>query len=111
MTTTYSVIVDSHVSLRSYLKSENQAQRRWNSAMKAVRISIEWNYMVTASHFRYVGNKLKLKILQSDTISRIYIVATILRNFFICLYGSQSSKYFNYIFDNDFLDRYINQSI
>lgn len=83
----------------------------WNSAMKRTRISIEWNYMRTATLFRYVGNPTKLQILRSSSrVSRTYIVCTILRNFLVCLYGSETSNYFNHIFPEDFLERYISQT-
>lgn len=95
--------------IRSYIEFDDVASRRWNGAMKRVRISIEWNYMVTGSMFRYLANKLKLKILQSSTISRIYITATILRNFYSCIYGNQTSHYFGHTFPEDFLEDYFYQ--
>jgi hypothetical protein len=99
--------VDSHV--RSFLISDTQDNISWNAGMKRVRISIEWNYMATASCFRYVGNINKLRLLQSTTISRVYITATILRNFRTCIYGNETSHYFNYQFAVDFLEKYIYQ--
>ena len=63
--------------------------------MKRVRISIEWNYGTTAALFKCVCNKHKLKLLQSKSVSKIYTVATILRNLHIGLYGCQSSNYFD----------------
>ena len=100
--------VDTHI--RSYVNVTTQEERRWNGAMKHVRISIEWNYMVTATLFPYVGNEAKLKILKSPgLVSRVYIVTTILRNFYSCLYGNQSSIFFEYIFPQIFLEKYANQ--
>jgi len=84
----------------------------WNYAMKSVRISIEWDYGATASMFEYVCTKRKLKVLKNpDTVSKIYIVATILRNCHICLYGCQTSHYFGVDIPENFLHKYINQEI
>ena len=89
------------------------AFKTWNFAMKAVRISIEWDYGGTASLFEYVsGTKRKLKLLKnSDAVSKIYIVATILRDCHICLYGCQTSNYFEVDIPENFLENYINQEI
>jgi hypothetical protein len=79
-------------------------------AMKTTRISIEWNYGRTSNIFKYLRNKSKFKLLQSDAASKVYVVCTLLRNFSVCLYGSQSSNYFNLSLPSDFLTAYINQS-
>lgn len=97
--------------LRSYYKGEEQyLRRKWNSAMKKVRISIEWNYGYTASLFRYLCNHQKLKLKESSTVTKVYVVTTLLRNFHAILYGCQTSNYFNVAFPNDFINHYINQT-
>ena len=73
---------------------------KWNSAMKSVRISIEWNYGYTASLFKYLGDTDKLKVMQSETIAKVYTVATLLRNFRVILRGGQSSNYCRGILDS-----------
>ena len=102
--------------LRSYVKKiANETaeaailRKKWNWGMKQVRISIEWNYGTTVSLFPYLNNKTKLKILQSNQVSKIYIVATLLRNFYACLYGNQTSNYFDYSFPDNFLEQYVMQ--
>lgn len=82
---------------------------QWNKAMKHVRISIEWNYAVTSSLFKYVNCPEKLKMLQSTRVSKIYTIATLFRNFHVAVYGSQSSKYFNLAMPPNMLIAYINQ--
>ena len=77
--------------------------------MKQVRISIEWNYGITASLFPYINMKSKLKILKSKQVSKIYIVAALLRNFHAILYGNQTSNYFDYCFPSNFIEAYIHQ--
>lgn len=81
----------------------------WNLAMKRVRQSIEWNYGVTASKFKYVQNHYKLKILHSDNVAKVYTVATIFRNLNVGLYGGQCSNYFNLRLPDNFIEHYINQ--
>ena len=100
--------------LETYYSNFPEDQRdffvQWNKAMKHVRISIEWNYAVTASLFKYVICPEKLKLLQSSRVSKIYTVATLFRNFHVAIYGSQSSKYFHLAMPDNMLVAYINQS-
>ena len=84
--------------------------RRWNSKMKSVRISIEWNYANTAALFKYVCNKRKLQLLQSDCVTKVYKVATFLRNLHIGMYGCQSSNYFNLPIRENFVEHYLRQT-
>jgi hypothetical protein len=101
---------DSAYHNHSHVKSYG-ADPVFNRKMKKVRISIEWNYMTTASLFSYVAFKRKFKILESmaSGISRVYIVATILRNIHACYYGNLTMNYFNVILPHDFVNSYINQ--
>jgi hypothetical protein len=80
---------------------------KWNKGMKHVRISIEWNYMVTTSLFPYLHNISKLKILGNNRVSKIYIVCTILRNLYTMYGGSQSSKYFLLSMPKDIVKSYL----
>jgi len=82
----------------------------WNHAMKSTRISIEWNYGNTASHFKYMANQAKMKLLESSTVTEIYVVATLFRNFHVGCYGCQTSNYFNLEIPNFFLENYINKT-
>jgi hypothetical protein len=82
---------------------------RYNRRMKRVRVSIEWNYGCTASMFRYLNTKRKFQILKSSNVSKIYTVATLLRNISIGYYGCQSSNYFNVNVSDNFVQNYINQ--
>lgn len=78
--------------------------------MKSVRIAIEWNYGCTASLFKYLGMHWKLELLKSsETVSKLYTVATILRNFKAILSGTQCSNYFNIRLPDNVLEKYINQ--
>jgi hypothetical protein len=83
----------------------------FNARMKSVRICIEWNYMTTVTLFAFVGMKHKFKVFESAGVARIYIVATLLKNFHCCLYGNQTMNYFDLLLPNEFLEAYINQTI
>ena len=73
--------------------------------MKTVRISIEWDYGFTATLFKYLCNTAKLKLLQNnEKVSKVYTVATLLRNMYIALYGCQTSNYFNFTIPPDMLE-------
>lgn len=96
--------------ITSYINLEDRNVARHNACFKKVRQSIEWNYAVTASLFKYVGMRDKLKLLKSDNVAKIYTVATLFRNFHACLYGCQASNYFQIVFQLDFLEKYIQQS-
>lgn len=84
--------------------------KRFNGAMKAVRIMIEWNYMVTANHFRAIGNIRKLLLKRSTTVTKMYTVATLLRNCHVCFNGSITSKYFDIVIASDMFEKYMNQT-
>ena len=114
---------DSAYKKRSFLRSYFAARvdgaelsehfRHWNGAMKRVRVSIEWNYGYTATLFPYLTNKRKLKVMKFRVVvSKIYIVATLLRNFHAILYGCQTSNYFELYIKNkvEFLEKYITQT-
>ena len=82
-----------------------------NYALKAVRISIEWNYGHTVQLFKALSKIDKLRALagKSGNSLKLYTVATLLRNFHVWLYGSQSSNYFE-IYNSDpkhLLEKYI----
>lgn len=65
--------------------------------------------MVTGSLFKYVNRPEKLRILASSRVSKVYTVATLLRNFHCCLYGNQTSCYFRLTTPDNMLANYINQ--
>ena len=74
------------------LTPEEQLQ---NAGMGSMRIANEWHYGFTANLFPRVKHKSSLKILQSQNVSVMYLVCTLLRNARTCLYGSQTCRYFN----------------
>ena len=82
--------------------------------MKSVRISIEWNYGFTATLFKYFLHEHKLRVMKSERVTKVYIVATLFRNFYVSLYGCQTSNYFNINLLEEypnFLEKYIRQEL
>jgi hypothetical protein len=94
----------SDTNISTYKKNVN-----WNTGMKKVRISIEWNYATTQALFAYVSSKTKLKLIGSEQVSKVYITATILKNFHCCFYGNQTLNYFSAQLPSNFFYHYINQ--
>jgi hypothetical protein len=86
-------------------------QKKENHAYKSVRISIEWNYMVTANLFHYLKNLDKLKLLHSTYCTNIYRACTLLRNCHVALYGSISSSYFNLVLPENMLEKYMQYDV
>jgi len=78
-----------------------------NHAYKSVRVSIEWNYAVTANTFNYLRNLDKLKVMHTTHVVKIYRACTLLRNINVCLYGSISSHYFNITIPLNMLEQYM----
>ena len=84
----------------------------YNYAMKSVRIRIEWNYGFTATLFKYLLQEYKLRVMTSKRVSKVYTVALLIRNFYVSLYGSQTSKYLDINLREsypNFLEKYIKQ--
>ena len=92
--------IQSHIF--SYITGENVANtsKLYNYAMKSVRISIEWNYGFTASLFKYFLQEHKLRLMKSERVTKVYIVATLFRNFHVF---NLMEQYPN------FLEKYIKQ--
>jgi hypothetical protein len=78
----------------TYLLPMGEAARL-NSAMKKVRICVEWSYWKVASLFGYLNYTSNIKIRENPNINKIYYVATFLANCHNCLYPNQTSKYFD----------------
>ena len=66
-----------------------------NNGMGSVRICNEWHYGFTANLFPRSKHKSSIKILQNMNVSLVYFVCTLLRNARVCLYGCQTSRYFD----------------
>lgn len=99
--------------IMTYWKTAHNTQRMIleNQAYKSVRISIEWNYMVTANLYSYLAQFDKLKVMKGGVVSKIYTVATILRNCHVALYGSLTSNYFELEIPDRMLESYLRKPV
>ena len=66
-------------------------QKRYNTAMSNVRVSVEWLFKEILTYFAFVDFKKNLKIGLS-AIGKMYVVCALLTNARTCLYKSQTSN-------------------
>ena len=65
----------------------------FNKAMSTVRESVEWLFNDIATCFKFIDFKKNLKIGLSS-VGKMYVVCALLRNALTCLYGNQTSTFF-----------------
>ncbi|XP_068677291.1 uncharacterized protein [Montipora foliosa] len=65
----------------------------FNKSMSTVRESVEWLFNDIATYFKYIDFKKNLKIGLSS-VGKMYVVCALLRNALTCLYGNQTSTFF-----------------
>ena len=70
------------------------AQKEFNKRMSKVRVSVEWGFGKIAQYFAFLDIKKNQKILLQP-IAKYYLVGSLLTNCHTCLYGSQTSSYFD----------------
>lgn len=70
------------------------AEQMFNTQMSKLRISVEWGFGKICQNFAYLDFKKDLKVLLQP-VGKYYLVASTLINCHTCLYGSQTSTYFN----------------
>ncbi|KXJ18454.1 uncharacterized protein LOC110232447 [Exaiptasia diaphana] len=80
-------------------------EQAFNTSMSTVRESVEWLFGDIVEYFKFLDFKKNLKI-QLSSIGKYYIVAAILRNALTCLYGNQTSQFFD--FEPPMLHEYFN---
>ena len=69
-------------------------QQAFNQSMSQVRVSVEWVFGDVLNYFKFVDFKKSQKIGLS-AVGKIYVVCTLLQNALTCLYGNNTSKFFN----------------
>ena len=67
---------------------------QYNKAMSAVRSSVEWLFGDVVNSFKFLDFKKNLKLMLSS-IGKMYVVSVLLRNALTCLYGNETSDYFD----------------
>ena len=70
------------------------AERDFNKAMSSVRVSMEWTFGKITQLFTFLDFKKNLKLLLQP-VGKYYLVGALLTNCHTCLYGSQTSQFFN----------------
>ena len=65
----------------------------YNKAMSNARSSVEWLFGDIINYFKFMDFKRNLKIGMS-CVGKMYVVCALLRNALTCLYGNQTSQYF-----------------
>lgn len=71
----------------------NELEELFNRRMSAVRICVEWQFGKLLTEFAFLDFKKNLKIFLQP-VAKLYIVAAILLNCRTCLYGCQTSEFF-----------------
>lgn len=66
----------------------------YNKSMSATRVSVEWVFGEVINSFKFLDFKKNLKIRLSS-VGKMYVVCALLQNAITCLYGNQTSKFFN----------------
>ncbi len=83
-------------------------QHHTNDIMQPQRLGQEWSFNNVGMQSRYLDCRLGKKI-QLQAVGKYYIVASLVSNVRICLYGSQQNVYWNILPPN--LEDYINQQV
>ena len=65
----------------------------FNQSMSTVRESVEWLFNDITNYFKFLDLKKNLKIGLSS-VGKMYVAAALLRNALTCLYGNQTSCFF-----------------
>ena len=65
----------------------------FNASMSSVTISVEWLFGDVINYFKFLDFKKNLKIGMSS-IGKMYIVCALLHNARTCLYGNETSSFF-----------------
>ena len=68
----------------------------FNRSMSSVRGSVEWLFNDVTNYFKFLDFKKNLKIGLSS-VGKMYVVSALQRNAVSCLYGNQTSSFFNSI--------------
>lgn len=79
-------------------------EMEFNTKMSTVRESVEWGFQKVQMLWGYVDFRRKMKVFQVP-VSTLYTTATLFTNIHTCLYGAQTSQYFN--LDPPTLDQYL----
>ena len=74
----------------AYLTAQKQL---YNQSMNSVRTSVEWLFADVQNYFKFIEFKKNLKVGLGG-FGKMYVVSALLRNALTCLYGNETSQYF-----------------
>ena len=74
----------------AYLTPQKQL---YNQSMSSVRTSVEWLFADVQNYFKFIDFKKNLKVGLSS-VGKMYVVSALLQNALTCLYGNETSQYF-----------------
>ena len=94
----YALYGDTAYPLRRYLISpfrgaNLRAEEEFNTRMSSVRECVEWEFGKMLKIFAFLDFRKNLKVLLSP-VAKYYLVGGLLNNCHTCLYGNQTSKFF-----------------
>ena len=73
-----------------YLTPQKQL---YNQSMNSVRTSVEWLFADAQNYFKFTDFKKNLKVALIS-VGKMNVVSALLRNALTCLYGNETSQYF-----------------
>ena len=65
----------------------------FNKSMSTVRESVEWLFIDIVTYFKFIDFKKNL-INGLSSVGKMYVVCALLRNALTCLFGNQTSSFF-----------------
>ena len=71
-----------------------QLEKEFNTKMSSMRVSVEWCFGKILQQFAFLDFKKNPKILLQP-VGKYYCVGALLTNCHTCVYGSQTSKFFD----------------
>ena len=74
--------------------SQGRLTQQMEDYNKRVRVSVEWFFGDIINSFKFLDYKKNLKIGLSS-LGKMYIACALLRNAVTCLYGNQTSEFFD----------------
>ena len=84
-----------HIHLQAPFRQDHLTplMEAYNTAMSTVHTSVDWIFGDIITSFKFLDYKKNLKIGLS-TVGKMYVVCAVLCNAITCLYGNQTSEYF-----------------
>ena len=74
--------------------SQGRLTQQMEDYNKRVRVSVEWFFGDIINSFKFLDYRKNLKIGLSS-VGKMYIACALLRNAVTCLYGNQTSEFFD----------------